>query len=293
MVELFFKYLSLEKRYSKHTLTSYRTDLTQFQLFLEGEFGSLPVEEVNYNILRSFVLSLMEEGNLARTVNRKIACLKSFYKFLKREGKVELDPTIRLKGPKAAKKLPDFVSEKDLISLFDRLQFEDTFEGKRDEMILEFFYGTGTRLSELIEMKDRDIDKTKGQVKVLGKGNKHRIIPLNAELIRKMEVYSRIKKEAFPNNTPSHFIVLNNGDITYPMFIYRKVKSYLETVTTLSKKSPHVLRHTFATHLLDKGADLNAIKELLGHSSLAATQVYTHNSVEKLKEVFNQAHPRA
>ena len=291
MIDKFLRYLEYEKRYSAHTLTSYNTDLLQFKVFIKSAFDCENVREVKFPFLRSWIVELVEDNLSSRSINRKIASLRSFYKFLLRNGFISNDPTLKLKSPKIKKSLPVFVEEHQMLKLLDTVEFEDSFEGLRDKLIMELLYGTGIRLSELIELKVGGVDFAKGQIKVLGKGNKERIIPLNRSLIVLMQKYL----ELLPNkgNSSQHFVVNNKQLPSYPMFIYRVVKRYLTMITTVDKKSPHVLRHSFATHLLNKGAELNAIKELLGHTSLAATQVYTHNSFDKLKSVFDQAHPKA
>lgn len=291
MVETFLKYLSFEKRYSENTIKSYRKDLVQLRDFLNTEFEIQDISEAKHSHLRGWIVVLMEAELSPRTVNRKIATLKSLYKFLLSREYVEVNPASKLKPLKTAKNLPTFIKEDEVSALLDRVEFTDDFRGKRDQLLLELFYATGMRLSELTGLKEADVSTHAGTLKVLGKRNKERIIPIPETLIVLTEGYKRKKKEA---GMRSEFLILTDtGEKAYPMFIQRKVKSYLQAVTTLSKKSPHVLRHSFATHLLNKGADLNAVKDLLGHTSLAATQVYTHNSIEKLKTAFDQAHPKA
>jgi integrase/recombinase XerC len=302
MVADFLKFIEFEKRYSKHTLISYQTDLNQYSLFLEEEFSLDNPENVTYSIIRSWIVKLAENNITAKSINRKIASLRSYYKFLLRSGKISKDPTLKLKAPKVKKSLPVFIEEDKLVNLLDRVSteknyigFEENFSGHRDRLIIELFYGTGMRLSELIAVKTPDINFYEGTVKVLGKGNKERIIPMNHTLVERIKEYNQLKKKEGLDNSTNYLIVTNEGAKTYPMFVYRTVTKYFEMnkEITVEKKSPHVLRHSFATHLLNKGADLNAIKDLLGHSSLAATQVYTHNSLDKLKEIFKQAHPKS
>ena len=293
MIQSFLKYLAYEKRYSQHTITSYQCDLDQFQNFLSVNFSGLGIEAVSYHQIRAWIISLMESGLNPRSVNRKIVSLKSFYKFLLMSENIKTDPTIRIKVLKTTKKLPDFVQEEDMHRLLDNFTFEDDFSGWRDRLILELLYGTGIRLSELIGLKESDIDQFHGHIKVLGKRNKERIIPFSENLDGVLSKYLDKKKSVFDHNSDDFLIVTDKRGKGYPMMIYRVVKKYLAIFTTVDKKSPHVLRHTFATHLLNKGADLNAVKDLLGHASLAATQVYTHNSLDKLKRVFDQAHPKA
>lgn len=293
MVEDFLKYIEFEKRYSKHTLISYQNDLQQFSSFLIAEFQLNQPEEASYSILRSWIVSLAENKITPKSINRKIACLRSYYKYLLRSGKIAKDPTLKIKAPKVKKSLPVFVEEDKLTQLLDGELFEDSFSGQRDRLVIELLYGTGIRLSELISIRLQDVNFYEDTVKVLGKGNKERVIPMNVTLMELIKAYEKNKKKEGIGNSLDYLIVTNEGEQTYPMFIYRMVRKYLDLVTTVDKRSPHVLRHSFATHLLNKGADLNAIKDLLGHSSLAATQVYTHNSLEKLKSIFNQAHPKS
>jgi integrase/recombinase XerC len=295
MVEAFLNYIQNEKRYSKHTLTSYRNDLSQFSSYLTKVYQLTSPTEATYPIVRSWIMELVENKLDSRSVNRKIICLRSYYKFLlKKEGLLK-DPTLKIKALKIKKTLPVFIEENNISALLDSLSFSDDFEGLRDKLVIELLYGTGIRLSELIELKEKDINSFDHTIKVLGKGNKQRIIPVNKTLFHLINIY-KDKKNGTGMGTEmnQNLILTNDGKKTYPMFIQRMVKKYLSlSGVTLEKKSPHVLRHTFATHLLNKGADLNAIKDLLGHSSLAATQVYTHNSIEKLKSIFDQAHPKS
>lgn len=289
----FLNYIEYEKRYSKHTITSYRNDLLQFKVFLEGEYEITSFIDAAHSNIRHWILTLMEDGLNPKTINRKIATLKSYYKFQLREGVITKNPMLKIQSPKMEKKLPVFVEESNMENLLDYFEFSNDFKGIRDRMVIELLYGTGIRLSELIELEENNVSIFDKTIKVLGKGNKERIIPLNANLLITIKLYGKVKKDENFSNKIKQFIVKNDGEKVYPTFIYRMVKKYLGAVTTGEKKSPHVLRHTFATHLLNKGADLNAVKELLGHTSLAATQVYTHNSIEKLKKVFEQAHPKA
>ena len=291
MVETFLKYLSFEKRYSKHTVEAYRKDLQQFSDFVATDFEIVDLEEIHHTHIRGFVVSLMDGGLSAKSVNRKIATLKSFYKFLLAREYVELNPTTRIKPLKTEKDLPSFVKEEEITNLLDRVEFTSDFAGQRDRLLLELLYATGIRLAELQGLEETDVNFYEKTIRVLGKRNKERIIPIGNSLIQLIEDYQNLKNELGMKGTK--LLLTDSGDALYPMFIYRKVKKYLSAVTTLSKKSPHVMRHTFATHLLNKGADLNAVKDLLGHTSLAATQVYTHNSIEKLKTAFDQAHPKA
>lgn len=296
MLASFLKYLQYERRYSSHTVDSYQNDLTQFSAFLTqtSPQGEIELKDAGHNEIRSWIISLMEDGLDPRSVNRKMAALRTYFKFLLKRDVITIDPTTRLSALKTSKKLPSFVKEKELTGLLGQFELDDTFSGKRNKLVLEILYGTGIRLSELIHLKKSDINLKEGLIKVLGKRNKERIIPLPAELISVMEDYTTSREKALGEYTGDDFLVVTDkGRKTYPMFIYRIVNRFLALFTTTDKKSPHVLRHTFATHLLNRGADLNAVKDLLGHSSLAATQVYTHNTIEKLKAVFDQAHPKA
>ncbi|MCP4459099.1 MAG: tyrosine-type recombinase/integrase [Cytophagales bacterium] len=291
MVESFIKYLQLEKRFSPHTITAYSKDLQQFSEFLAATFEISKIEKAEHPHLRSWVVHLMDTGVASRTVNRKIVSLKSFYKFLQRREFIEVNPASRLKSLRVPKDLANFVKESEMDNLLDHLTFKDNFSGQRDKLLLEMLYATGMRLSELIGLRNESINYYEKTVKVLGKRNKERIIPLHQEVIDQVEKYKQLKSDV--SGKSDKLLTTNSGNDLYPQFVYKTVKNYLTQVTTLSKRSPHVLRHTFATHLLNKGADLNAVKDLLGHASLASTQVYTHNSIKKLKAVFDQAHPKA
>lgn len=292
-MDLFFKYLQYEKRYSPHTLTSYHTDLGQFSHYLLHTYEITDPAEADHTIIRSWILSLVQNDIQPRSINRKIACLRSYYKFILGQERITANPMLRIKAPKVSKKLPGFVPEEPFNNLLDGFEFEDSFEGQRDRVILEFLYGTGMRLSELIGISELDIDRHQKTVRVLGKGNKERIIPINDSLWQSINTYLAHKKREFGDNNSEKLLVTTKARPLYPKFIYRVVKKYISLITTSEHNSPHVLRHSFATHLLNKGADLNAIKDLLGHASLAATQVYTHNSIEKLKSIFEKAHPKA
>lgn len=291
MVESFIKYLQFEKRFSPHTLTAYTHDLKQLSQFLIETFEIVKMEEAQHAHLRSWVVHLMDSGLTPRTVNRKIVSIKSFFKFLQRREHIETNPASRLKSLRVPKDLPNFVKETEMDNLLDQLSFSNDFSGQRDKLLINLLYATGIRLSELIGITEKSINHYEGTVKVLGKRNKERIIPLHQEVLEQVRIYVSHRTEI---NPPSEkLLITDSGNDLYPQFVYSAVKKYLSQVTTLSKTSPHVLRHTFATHLLNKGADLNAVKDLLGHASLASTQVYTHNSIEKLKAVFDQAHPKA
>jgi integrase/recombinase XerC len=290
--EFFLDYLKYEKRYSEHTVTAYKKDLDQFFSFGNELVGDFCVEGIDSDIVRRWVVSLMEGGISPRSINRKISTLKSYFRFIIREGVIESNPMDLVISPKMAKKLPCFVKENEMDVLLDGDYFPDNFEGVRDKAIINLFYGTGMRLSELKEVKLQDLDFIKGVVKVYGKRNKERLIPFPHEIGFVLKGYLQVRDENF-SDVGSYMFLTGKGVKVYDKLIYRVVKKHLAKVTTSDQKSPHVLRHSYATHLLNNGADLNAIKELLGHANLAATQVYTHNTFEKLKEVYKQAHPRA
>jgi len=289
--ESFLNYVRFEKRYSQHTVIAYENDLNSFFEFLVKEYNGLSVENITASIVRSWLAELKEkEGLSSRSINRKISTLKSFFKFLMREGIVETTPMSIIAAPKINKRLPAYVEEKDMQTLFEYVEFSDNWKGVTEKMILQLFYVTGMRISELINLKTDQFDVEYSNIKVLGKGNKERIIPLNP--VTKNALLRYIASRPEPAIDKNIFIN-EKGKALYARQVYTMVKKNLALVTTAEKKSPHILRHSFATHLTNNGADLNAVKELLGHSSLAATQVYTHNSIAKLKEVFKKAHPKA
>lgn len=295
-MDLFFAYLRTERRYSPHTLLSYQTDLRQFADYLRTTYELADPAQADHTLIRGWVVALMQQGLDPRTVNRKIACLRSYFKFLLTTGVIGRNPMLRIKAPKMAKKLPDFVPEDSLNGLLNSFDFPDTFAGVRDQLMLEMLYGTGIRLSELIGIRETDVSLPGQTVRVTGKGNKQRVVPLNPTLLAVLERYIAARRREFgaPDNASASLLVTDKGEPLYEKLVYRTVKHYLSQITTASSQQhPHVLRHSFATHLLGKGADLNAIKELLGHANLAATQVYTHLSIDKLKSVFEQAHPKA
>ena len=292
MTDSFFKYLQYEKRCSPHTISSYQIDLDQFDGFLKTEFPGTDTTQAEHFHLRAWVISLVEKNISPATVNRKISTLRAYYKFLLKREVISVNPTLKLRELKKPERLPEFVKENDILALLDKVNFPEGFEGSRDRLILELLYGTGIRLSELTGLKGSDVNLIKSEIKVLGKRNKERVLPIFKELQTVILEYIG-NKNAEGFGEAEHLVVTDTGKKAYPMLIYRTVKKYLGLFTTLDKRSPHVLRHTFATHLLDKGAEINAVKELLGHTSLAATQVYTHNSLEKLKEAHKQAHPKA
>ena len=291
-VGMFLDYIQYERRVSSHTLVAYKTDLEQYVSFLFSQNRS--VEQATFRDVRSWLIALMEEKKSARTINRKIAALKAFYRLLIRNKYVEISPMDKIISPKQTKRLTHFVTEQAMETLFEQLEFPDSFEGKRDRAILELFYATGIRLSELMQVKKSDLDFYAGTIRIFGKRKKERIIPITPQIVTLLRDYiENLEKEFGFIDYNKNIFVTNKGKPVYPELVYRIVRKYLDAVTTIDKRSPHVIRHTFATHLLDNDADLLAIKELLGHSSLAATQVYTHTSVEKIKKTYKQAHPRA
>ena len=297
MVESFLKYVRFEKRFSPHTVLSYQTDLQQFGNFLKQTYSEKKPELANYGMVRSWIVQLVESGRNPSSINRKIACLRSFYKFLLKGDVITKDPMVKIRVLKTKKRLPHFVKENDMVELLDKTAFTADHAGLRDRLILELFYGTGMRLSELINLKESQINLRGRTVKVLGKRNKERVIPFLPGLVSIIEAYCKARRKEVKKEVESanhnYLLVTDEGEQLYPMMVYRLVKKYLNKFTSVDKRSPHVLRHTYATHLMNKGAEINALKDLLGHTSLAATQVYTHNSMDKLKKVFDQAHPKA
>ena len=287
MFDKFISYLQFEKRYSAHTIVAYRQDLNAFIEFAEvnkiNEFADLSAA-----FIRSWIVYLIEGGMKNRSVNRKLASLRTLYKWLRKEGFVDQSPMTKIQGPKNERHLPVFAKESELLPEKIDVIFSDDFCGKRDALMLEMFYQTGIRLSELIGLKMNDIDG--GQIKVLGKRNKERIIPISNQLVEQIQIYIGIRNDFQTENM--HLFILKNGKKLYPTFAYRKINYYLGLVTNLDKKSPHILRHTFATHMLNRGTGLETLKDLLGHANLSATQVYTHNSFAQLNSIYSQAHPR-
>ena len=293
MVSYFLQHIRYEKRLSHHTITAYEGDLSQFYIFLQTQYELKEPEKADFQMIRSWIVSLVESKLENRSVNRKIATLRSFFDFLLRHKVISADPMLKIKSLKTNKVLPNYVEEKPMEMLLDGIEFSGDFAGVRDKLVLELLYGTGMRLAELIGLKIDDINHYNNTLRVLGKRNKQRIIPINSSLLELIKTYLVFREKIVEHIDNQALILTDTGVEVYPMFIQRLVKKYLSLVTSLQQKSPHVLRHTFATHLLNRGADLNAIKDLLGHSSLAATQIYTHNSIEKLKKVYEKAHPKA
>ncbi len=292
-IDSFIAYLTLEKNYSKHTVSAYKKDIEEFSLFCEVTFGVEDVVFVDYNLIRSWIVSLVNSSVTNRTINRKVASLKAYYKFLLRIEEIKVNPLAKHKALKTAKKIEVPFSEEEMQNVLSQITYEDNFEGIRDKLIIELLYSTGIRRAELVNLKIVDVDLFQGNLKVLGKRNKERIVPLLPSVIKAFQTYfnERSVHEGIPEND---FVFLTSvGNKIYETLVYRVINKYFSKVSSKVKKSPHILRHTFATHLLSKGADLNAVKELLGHSSLASTQVYTHNSIDELKKVHATSHPRS
>ncbi|SFE95914.1 integrase/recombinase XerC [Chitinophaga sp. CF118] len=301
----FLAYIRLEKRYSEHTFAAYQQDLTQFFTFLQSIYGDVPLRGITHSHVRTWLAWLMEHDNVAKTVNRKISSLKSFFKYALRHGEVVLTPMTKVTAPKIGKRLPGFIDEKGMQALEDNHSmrrghekepvFSSNLEGLTHQLIFGILYNTGIRLSELISLRERHVDKGNLTIKVLGKGNKERIIPISPALMEEISIYRENRSKELAEYDQEVLLVNpRSGRKLYPKYVYNVVRDYLteHQITTINRKSPHILRHTFATHLTNNGADLNAVKELLGHSSLASTQVYTSNSIEKLKEAYKKAHPK-
>jgi integrase/recombinase XerC len=289
----FLDYLRFEKRYSHNTILSYQTDLEEFEGYINEEGEGSGLANADGRLIRSWVIHLMESGRSARTVNRKISTLKSFYKFLMRQQHIHINPMDKVMSPKLSKKLPSFVEADKMDLLLDEYEFGDDFSGCRNRLIIEMFYITGMRRTELINLKDADLDLSELNIRVSGKRNKQRIVPFDRIYLDVIRRYMELRNERFPQRDWPNLFLTDKGKPLYPKFVYKVVTSYLRLVTTTEHRGPHVLRHTFATHMLNRGADLNAIKEILGHANLSATQVYTHNTFEKLVSIYKQAHPRA
>lgn len=288
----FLDYLRYERNYSEKTVSAYGEDLLQLEEFAREEAGDFDPVEVKPDLIREWIVSLMDKGYTSTSVNRKLSSLRSFYKYLLRQGRVEVDPLRKISGPKNKKTLPSFLKESEMNKLLDDTDFGDGFKGCRDHLIIEMFYATGMRLSELIDLDDKDVDFSASLLKVTGKRNKQRLIPFGDELRDTMLAYVDVRNETVSERSGAFFI-RENGERLYKNLVYNLVKRNLSKVVTLKKRSPHVLRHTFATTMLNNEAELGAVKELLGHSSLATTEIYTHTTFEELKKVYKQAHPRA
>ncbi len=297
LIEQFIQFLKTEKRYSENTMNSYVRDLNQCRLFLQSNFDLVfdqkQVTAIKSTHLRSWLASLSEMNLSASSIRRKLSAVKSYFKYLKKKGFIESNVSLQLNSPKLKKRLPQFVQEKQMDLLLDELDFGDGYPGLRDPMLIKILYLTGMRREELMNLQTGDVNFQTGTLKITGKGNKERLVPLSTEDLKELMTYLVEQDSYFEKSENNYVFKSNKGNQMYPKLVYRIVNKYLSMCTTLDKKSPHILRHTFATHLLNNGADINAVKELLGHASLAATQVYTHNTIEKLKEVYKQAHPKA
>jgi integrase/recombinase XerC len=293
IIQPFLDYLKFEKRFSQHTIISYQTDLIAFFDYIQLTYDGVSLDQLSHTYIRSWLVQLKDGGMTAKSINRKISTLRSFFKYGMKMGWLEQTPMTKINAPKNEKRLPRFVAKKDVDTLFNHVTFTDDWKGRTDRLIFLILYNTGMRLSELINLKEDSVDFYNHTIKVLGKGNKERIIPMSNDLANEIKKYLLEKKQLSISCGSKELLVEEKGKKLAPRKVYSTVKSYLGLVTTIDKKSPHILRHSFATHLTNNGADLNAVKELLGHSSLAATQVYTHNTIEKLKNIYKQAHPKA
>ena len=292
LIESFLNYLKLERNYSEKTIISYKKDLEQFKMYLKQIDEEAELKAVDADLIRSWVMSMMDEGLTASSVNRKLSALRSFYRYLLRKGLVQIDPVQKVAGPKKKKPLPTFVKEEEMNKLLDEIPFGDDFEGVRDKLILEVFYATGMRRSELVGLNDADIDYSASLIKVTGKRNKQRLIPFGDELKGLLLNYQQLRDETIPQHSEA-FFVRKNGERLYAKLVYNMVRRDLSKVVTLKKRSPHVLRHSFATNMLNNKASLGAVKELLGHERLTTTEIYTHTTFEELKKEYEHAHPRA
>ncbi len=291
MIDAFLEYLSLEKKYSVHTVTAYKADLVSFRDFLATEYHQEELLSVHYPQIRNWIVSLVDSKISNRTINRKVSSLRSFYKFLQKIKQIKINPLSKHRALKVAKKVQVPFSSKEINLVINSIDEEHDFTSARNKLIVELFYSTGIRRTELINIKEVDVSFSNGVIKVLGKRNKERYVPLLKSVIPTLKKYLELKKE-FSKELEVLFIT-EKGNKIYETLVYRIINSYFSNISTKVKKSPHILRHSFATHLLNEGADLNSVKELLGHSSLASTQVYTHNSLDEIKKVYNQAHPRS
>ncbi len=289
----FLGYLLQVKRYSQHTLLSYGVDLQQFECFISERFGAEGMHQADSSMVRTWFAELMDAGFARSTFNRKRSSLRSAFKYMLSAGIIQQSPMDKLAAVRKDKRLPIYVEEEKLQELLESDNFGGDFEDLRDLFMLELLYGTGMRLSELIALKHADVDEARRLITITGKGNKQRVMPLTQRVLDVYRSYDRQKRLKFENQLSRWVFVTNKGEQLYPRFVYRRVNHYLGKVTTRARRSPHVMRHSFATHMLNRGADLNAIKELLGHESLAATQIYTHNTIEQIKQVYKQAHPKA
>jgi len=289
----FINYLRFEKRYSVHTVTAYNDDLQQLFEYTCHQFEESIPGKITASVVRSWLASLKEQKLSSKSINRKISSVRSYFKYLMRTGVVAQSPMSNITAPKIAKRLPGYIEEKDMATLLSHVEFPDTWKGKTDRLLVDVFYNTGMRLAELMNLRETQVNTTGNTIKVLGKGNKERVIPVNPDLTKRIQTYIEAKKREIPASSEHYLLVNEKGKKLYPKYLYLTVKRYLSLVTTSDRKSPHILRHSFATHLSNNGADINAVKELLGHASLSSTQIYTHNSIQKLKDIHKKSHPKA
>jgi integrase/recombinase XerC len=293
IIQPFIDYLKYEKRYSQHTIVSYQTDLISFNNYIIMQYGETQLSSLSHIYIRTWLASLKDEGLSERSINRKISSLKSFFKYNLKRGVITQNPMGKVIAPKNQKRLPVFIRDKEINTLLQHVEFPDNWSGKTERLLLNVFYDTGMRLSELINLKISQVNFANYSLKVLGKGNKERIIPISPELAASIKAYTNDSDTYYPDFPKDFLLHDEKGKQLRPRKVYTIVNKYLSLVTTAEKRSPHILRHSFATHMMNNGADLNAVKELLGHTSLAATQVYTHNTIEKLKEIYKKSHPKA
>ncbi len=291
-VQPFLDYLKFEKRFSKHTIVAYQTDLSNFFDYLHSQYGELALKDISHIYIRSWLAGLKDDSMTAKTINRKISTLRSFFKYHVKRGDIVQTPMGKITAPKNEKRLPQFVAEKDIATLFSFIEFGEDWSGKTNKLLLLLLYNTGIRLSEVINLKESMINDSAKTIKILGKGNKERLIPVHNDVMNEIQKYRKEKHNQGLDQNEFLLVDEKNAQLK-PRKVYSIAKHYLSLVTTIDKRSPHIFRHSFATHLMNNGADLNAVKELLGHSSLAATQVYTHNTIDKLKNIHKNAHPKA
>ena len=291
-LEVFFRYIESEKRYSPHTITAYQADINQFAVFIES-YSLTSVTEVRHTHVRAWIVAQMNDEVAARSVNRRLSCLKTYFKLLQKRGYITINPMAKVTNPKVGKRLPVAVPERKMEQLLEQMEWGSGYGSVLARAVIETLYGTGMRRAELVSLKASDVNFAQNQLKVLGKGNKERLIPFGKNLADILREYLEAKQMTFPFSNKNDFFLTVKGEPINTTTVYNLVKKNLSFVTTQEQRSPHVLRHSFATHLSENGADLNAIKELLGHANLSATQIYTHNSVERLKKVYQQAHPKS
>ena len=292
-IQTFLDNLQFQKRYSPHTIISYKNDITNFFDFLDNQYPETSISEISASFVRTWLASLKEKEMESKTINRKISALKSCFNYFLKQGLLLNSPMSTIFSIKTKKRLTQFISEKEMITLFKDVEFNDDWNGKTNLLIFQLLYNTGIRQAELLNLKENNLDIGNGNLKVVGKGNKERILPISSVLLQQLKQYINAKRIELLNADLEILLVNQKGKKLYPKYVYNVVFKYLALITTIDKKSPHVMRHTFATHLMNRGADINAVKELLGHSSLAATQVYMHNTIERLKNVHNKSHPKA